>query len=45
MNMKVKNWLKKNMFAICNAGLAYFFFYHISGHSFGLFGEPDFPVE
>lgn len=41
----MKNWLKKNMFSICNACIGMFYVYFISGRSNFLFGEPDFPVE
>lgn len=41
----MKSWLKKNIHAICNACLAYGVFFVMSGHSFFLLGEPEFPVE
>lgn len=41
----MKNWLKKNMFAICTTSLAYFYVYHISSRSLFLFGEPELPLE
>lgn len=40
----MKNWLKKNVFAICNACVAYSVFYVISSRSFFLLGEPEFPI-
>lgn len=41
----MKNWLKKNMFALCSTSLAYFYVYHITGFSAFLFGEPELPME
>ena len=41
----MKNWLKKNMFTLCSACLGYTLMYHISGFSYFLFGEPEFPSE
>lgn len=41
----MKNWLKKNMQSICNICLGFYFVYHISGFSIGLFGEPELPTD
>ncbi len=41
----MKNWLRKNMFALCSASLAYFYVYHIQVYSHFLFGEPELPME
>ncbi len=41
----MKNWLRKNMFALCSASLAYSFIYYIQTRSHFLFGEPEFPTE
>ena len=41
----MKAWLKKNMFALCSASLAYFYVYHIGSFSTFLFGEPELPLE
>lgn len=43
--MKVKNWLRRNIGAICSTCLGTAFVYHISGASLWLFGEPEFPME
>lgn len=41
----MKSWLKKNVFAICNACLAYSFVVYFGSRSIFLLGEPAFPVE
>lgn len=41
----MKNWLRKNMFTICNICLGYTVWYRISSMSNFLFGEPEFPIE
>ena len=41
----MKNWLKKNIGALCNACLAYGVFYVMGGRSHFLLGEPEFPVK
>lgn len=41
----MKSWLKKNIYTICNACVAYTIVFVMSGYSFFLFGEPDFPTE
>ena len=41
----MKNWLKKNMFALCSAALAFDIFFPFTGRSHFLFGEPEFPME
>lgn len=41
----MKSWLKKNIFNICTALSIFSFVYHIGTVSFGLFGEPEYPVE
>lgn len=41
----MKNWLRKNMFALCSACMAYSITVYFGSHSVFLFGEPEFPME
>lgn len=41
----MKNWLKKNVFAVCSACVAYSTLIYFGSHSVFCFGEPEFPVE
>ena len=41
----MKNWLKKNIFNLCNACLGCTLIYYFGSRSLVLFGEPEFPVE
>ena len=41
----MKNWLKKSVFALCSASLAYTVFFPFPFRSNFLFGEPEFPTE
>lgn len=41
----MKNWLRKNMFALCSVSLAYFYAYYIESFSHFFFGEPELPLE
>lgn len=41
----MKNWLRKNVFAICSACIAYSTFIYFGSRSIILLGEPEFPVE
>lgn len=41
----MKNWLKKNIFTLCNGCLAMSIFFIFGDYSNFLFGEPEFPFE
>ena len=41
----MKNWLRKNVFAICSACVAYSTVIYLGTRSRFFFGEPEFPVE
>lgn len=41
----MKNWLKKNIFTLCNGCLALGFYFTFTSISNFLFGEPEFPFE
>lgn len=41
----MKNWLKKNIFAICSACMASSIMVYFGSGSYFFFGEPEFPVE
>lgn len=41
----MKNWLRKNMFTLCSACLAFSGYYHFGSYSVFFFGEPEFPVD
>lgn len=41
----MKNWLRRNIGAICTTMLGLNFVYHIYCTSACLFGEPEFPTE
>lgn len=41
----MKNWLRKNVFSICSACVAYSFIVYFGSSSYFFFGKPEFPVE
>ncbi len=41
----MKKWLRKNVFAICSACVAYSTFIYFGSRSYVLLGEPEFPAE
>lgn len=40
----MKSWLRKNLFAICNACIAYSLIIYFGSSSLFFLGEPDFPA-
>lgn len=41
----MKNWLKKNIYRLCNGCLIFSIIYILGESSNFLFGEPEFPFE
>ncbi len=41
----MKNWLRKNVLALCSAALALDVFLPLGSRSHFFFGEPEFPTE
>lgn len=41
----MKNWLRKNMFALCSACMAYSTVIYLGTRSYFFFGESEFPME
>ncbi len=41
----MKKWLRKNVFAICSACVAYSFIIYFGSSSLFFLGEPEFPAE